>query len=201
MLRLLPRESERARVAQFGLARARKSAARVEHAACTPEHGRAPRGAAVPPAQSASLGYGPTLTSAAGRAHVASACATPPPERERARARGAVRTCARSQVCCSCGARGLHAGARPCTEGGGRPAGTVGFLRVRADSNQRGGARARRKRVCYASSRERTSARAWRSSDLRALASQLLVWSTRLARRSTAVHRGGRPSRRHSRLP
>ena len=140
-------------MAQFGLARARKFAARVEHAACTPKHGRAPRGAAVPPAQSASLGYGPTLTSAAGRALVASACATPPPERERARARGAVRTCARSQVCCSCGARGLHAEARPCTEGGGRPAGTVGFLRVRADSNQRGGARARRKRVCcrYAS--------------------------------------------------
>jgi hypothetical protein len=166
-------------VAQRELARARKSSARVEHAACTPEHGRAPRGAAVPPAQSASIGYGPTLTSAAGRAHVASACATPPPERERARARGAVRTCARSQVCCSCGARGLHAEARPCTEGGGRPAGTVGFLRVRADSNQRGGARARRKRACYASSRERASARGWRSADLRALASQLVVWSTR----------------------
>ena len=91
--------------------------------------------------------------------------------RASAGARGAARTCARSQVFCSCGARGLHAGARPCTEGGGRPAGTVGFLRVRADSNQRGGARAGRKRVCYASSRERASARAWRSADLRALAS------------------------------
>ena len=147
------------------------------------------------------MGYKPTPTSAAARAHVASARAAPPPERERARAVGAVRTCARSQVSCSCGARGLHAGARPCTEGGGRPAGAVGFHRVKADSNQRGGARARRKRACCASSRERASARGWRSSDLRTLASQLLVWSTRLARRSTAVHRGGWPSRRRSRLP
>ena len=80
--------------------------------------------------QWAIVGYGPTLTSAVGRAHVAGARAKPPPERERARAGGAIRTCARSQVSCSCGAPGLHAGARPCTEGGGRPAGAVGFLRV-----------------------------------------------------------------------
>ena len=55
--RLLPRgrerESERARaqLAQFRLARSRKSAARVEHAPCTPEHGRPPRETAVPLAQ------------------------------------------------------------------------------------------------------------------------------------------------------
>ena len=136
-----------------------------------------------------------------GCAHVASARATLFPERERARAVGAVLTCARMQVSCSFGARGSHVGARPCTEGDGHPAGAVGFHRVWADANQHSGTRARRKRACCASSRERESAHGWRRSDLRTHASQLLVWSSRLARRSTAAHRARRPSRWRSRLP
>ena len=209
----------------------------------------------------------PTPTSAARRAHAASARAAPPPERERARWRFFLRTCASKLLV---GGRGWHVGARPCTEGEGRLAGAVGFHRAWADSNQRGAARARRKRACCASSRERESARSG-AFFLRTCASKLLVggrgwhvgarpctegegrlagavgfhrawtdsnqrgaararrkraccassrereravalflahmrksaarWRPRLARRSTAVHRGRGPSRWRSGLP
>jgi hypothetical protein len=134
------------------------------------------------------------------RARRKRACCASSRERERARTVGAVLTCARTQVSCSFGARSSHVEAQPCTEGDGRAAGAVGFHGVWTDANQRGPARARRKRACCASSQERASARSWRSSDVRTHASQLLVWSTQLARQSTAVHRGRRPSHWHSGL-
>jgi hypothetical protein len=49
--------------------------------------------------------------------------------------------------------------ARPCTDGEGRSAGAVCFHGTCTNSNQRGGAHARRKRACFASSRERESDR------------------------------------------
>ena len=85
-------------------------------------------------------------------AHTLQARAALPPERERARAVALLYSCARAQVSCSFGGRGSHVGVRPCTDGESHPAGTVGFHRVRTDSNQRGGARARRKSACCASS-------------------------------------------------
>ena len=153
------RERASARGGAVRLAHARKSAARVEHAAGTPEHGRAPRESGRP---AGAVGFHRVWADSnqrgGARARRKRACCAS--SRERASARGgAVRTCARTQVSCSCGARGWHVGARPCTEGDGRPAGAVGFHRVWTDSNQRGGARARRKRACCASSRERASAR------------------------------------------
>ena len=109
----------------------------------------------------ASMEYGPTPTSAARRAHVASARAALPPERESARGLRFF-TCARTQVSCSFMSRGSYVGARPCTEGDDRSADAVGYHGVWAYSNQRRGARARRKRACCASSSERESARGLR---------------------------------------
>ena len=107
------------------------------------EHGRAPTERAVSLAQCASIGYGPAPLSTVGRAHVASARAAPPPEGERAVARLRVHT---REFCLLVGNRDWKVGARPCTEGEGRPAGAVGFHETWADSNQGGAARARRKR-------------------------------------------------------
>ena len=67
-----------------------------------------------------------------------------------------LRTCASKLLI---GGRGWHVEARPCTDGEDRETGTVGFRRAWTESNQRGGARARRKRPCCASFRERESER------------------------------------------
>jgi hypothetical protein len=121
--------------------------------------------------------------------------------RESERMRLAMFDCARTQVRFSFGGRSWHVGARPCTERDGRPAGAVGFHMVWVNSNQRSGARTRRKRACCSSSQERESARGWRIFDLRTYASKLLVWRPRLARGSTPVHRGNPPSCWRSGLP
>ena len=77
-----------------------------------------------------------------------------------------------------------YVGARPCTEGEGRLAGTVGFHRACIDSNQRGAARTRRKCACCASCRERERAR-WRF-FLRTCARKLLVGGRGLLPRERA---------------
>ena len=77
-------ERERAQWRYFPCAHAQVSCS-LEAAAGMSEHGRAPSERAVSLAQCASAGYVPTPTSAAGRAHVASARAGPRPKRERAR--------------------------------------------------------------------------------------------------------------------
>ena len=117
----------------------------LEAAAGTSERGRAPMERAASLAQWAFIENASTLTSAARHAHAASARAAPPPEKESARG-GVIflRTCAKKLLV---GSRGWHIGAQPCTEEEGRLAGTVGFHRACIDSNQRGAARARRKRA------------------------------------------------------
>ena len=89
----------------------------------------------------------------APRAHAASARAAPSPEREHAVERSRVCTLERRLLV---GDRGWHVGARPCTEREGRLAGAVGLSRARTGCNQHAASRARRKRACYASSREST---------------------------------------------
>ena len=64
-----------------------------------------------------------------------------------------VRVCAHSNAVG--GHDGWHVRARPCTEEEGRVAGAVNFREAETDSNQRGAARASRKRTCCASCRER----------------------------------------------
>ena len=166
----------------------------LEAAADPSEHGRAPRERAVSLAQWGFVGYEPTPTSAARRAHAASARAAPPPERERAVARSRVRTLERRLLVRG---RGWHVGARPCTEGKGRLAGVVGFHRAGDDSNQRGAARTRRKRAWHASSLERACGGAFMYALTRTPAAR---WRPQLARRSTAVHQGRGPSRLRSGL-
>ena len=146
VLRLLLRESVRWRDRVCAHA---NSVCSLETAAGMSEHGHAPMERNVKLAQWAFMGYGTTPTTAAGRAHVASACAAPPPEGERAVLRSRVRT---HELRLLIGGRGWHVGAQPCTDGEGRPAGTVSFHRVQTSSNQRGGARARRNRAYCASS-------------------------------------------------
>ena len=156
VLRFLPRERESAR-AVLTSARTQVSCSfggrgwHVGARPCTEGDGR-PAGAA---------GFHRVWTDAnqhgAARARRKRACCASSPLRESARGLRFL-TCARTQVSCSFGGRGWHVGARPCTEGDGRSAGgAVGFHRAWADSNQRGAARARRKRTCCASSRERAS--------------------------------------------
>ena len=128
----------------------------LEAAAGMSEHGRAPSEGGVSLAQFAFVRYGPTPTSAARRAHFASARAAYPPEGERAVARMYVFT---RKLRLLVRGRGWHVRAWPFTEGESRLAGAVGFHMAWADSNQRGEARTRCKRRCYASSRERESAR------------------------------------------
>ena len=65
----------------------------------TSEQDRAPRKRAVSLAQCASMGHGPTPTSAAERARAASAHAAPPPEGEHAEWR--TRVCAHANAGCS----------------------------------------------------------------------------------------------------
>ena len=65
------------------------------------------------------------------------------------------RLCVRTRASGLCYGRGWHVGARPCTVGERPLAGAVAFHRIWIDYNPRGTARARRKRVCFASSRER----------------------------------------------
>ena len=67
----------------------------LEAAAGTSQHGRAPRERAVSLAQWDSIGQGTTPTSAARRAHAASARGAPPPERESAR--GCAYSCVHAQ--------------------------------------------------------------------------------------------------------
>ena len=166
-----------------------------------------------------------------------------PRERERARWRYFLRTCVRKLLV---GSHGWHVGARPCTEGKRCLAGAVGFHLAGADCSQRGAARKRRKRECYASSRERARDGAWPCSEgegrltgavgfhragsdsnqrgahapqarvLRLLQreracavafffahmrKEATCWKPRQARRSAAVHRGRAPSRWRSGLP
>ena len=110
------------------------------------------------------IGHGSTHTSAARRAHIASARGASSRERKRVRWRYFLRTCARKlQI----GGRGWHLGPRSCTEGEGRLAGAVGFQKVWTKSNQRGAARVHRKRTCCGSTRERERAQ-WRYSCARA---------------------------------
>ena len=187
VLRPLPRERARA-VAFFSCAHAQESYL-LEAVAGTSERGRAPRERAVNLAHWAFLEHEPTPTSAARRAHAASARTTSPSETERARWRYFLRTCARKLLV---GSRGWHIGARPCTEEEGRLAGTVGFHRAWIDSNQRGAARARHKCACYAFSQERARGGAFACVRTRMPAAR--CWRPRLARQSTAVLRGRGPS-------
>ena len=167
----------------------------LEATAGTSNHGLAPRERAISLGQWAFKGYGPTPISAARRAHAASARGAPPPERERAVARSRVRTGERRVPV---GGHGWHVGARPCSEGEGRLGGAVGFHRVWTDINQRGAARALRKRAWCASSRERACVGAFACAHTRTPAAR---WRPRLARRSTAVHRGRGSTRWRSGLP
>ena len=99
-----PPERERARAVVLFLSCAHAQlSCSLEAAAGMSEHGRAPRGVAVKLAQWASIEYEPTLTSAARRAHITSARAALPPERERERERAQWRffSCAHVQVRCS----------------------------------------------------------------------------------------------------
>ena len=138
------------------LAHMRKPAAREAKAGAW-HHVLAPNERALPLARRPSRAGEPVSSSAARRAHDASARAARPPERESARGSAFfLRTCARKLLV---GGRGWHVGPRLCTEGEGRLAGVVSFQRARTDSNQRGAARTRRKRACYASNRERERAR------------------------------------------
>ena len=130
VLRHLPRQSARGGV--IFCAHAQESYL-LEAAAGTSERGRAPRKRAVSLAQWASTEHGSTPTSAAWRAHGASARATPSPKRERAVALS--RVCARECRLLVVGGRGWHVRARPCSEGEGRLTGAVGFHRAGTDSN------------------------------------------------------------------
>ena len=132
----LERESVHAVALFFPLVHAQVSCS-LESAAGMSEHGRAPRERAVPLPQWASIGHGPTPTSAARRAHVASARAALPLERESVRAVALIflRTCASKLLV---GDRGWHVGTRPCIGPMGRFAGSVGFRKVWTDSNLRG---------------------------------------------------------------
>ena len=162
----------------------------LEAAAGTSERGRAPMERAASLAQWAFIENASTLTSAARRAHAATARAAPPPEKESARGGDFfLCKCARKLLV---GSRGCHIGARPCTEEEGRLAGTVGFHRACIDSNQRGAARARRKCACYASSQER--ARGGAFACVRTRTPAACRWRPRMTRRSTAVLRGRGPS-------
>ena len=181
VLRILLRESVRWR--DRVCAHANSDFTLEAAAGILPEHGHSPKKRAVPLAQCASIGHEPTLTSTEGRAHVARAHAAPPPEGERAVARSHVRT---RELRLLFGGRGWHVGARPCTEGEEGPlAGAVSFHRSRTGSKQRGAARARRKRVSCASSRERERAQ-WRF-FLRTCARKLLIGGH-------GWHIGARPS-------
>ena len=125
-----PHENASARGGVFSCAHAQESYL-LEAVAGTSERGCAPRKRAVSLAQWASTEHASTPTSAARRAHGASARAAPPRKL-------LVGGCCR------------YVGARPCTDGEGRLTGTVGFHRECIDSNQRGAARTRRRRACCA---------------------------------------------------
>ena len=93
----------------------------------TSEQDRAPRKRAVSLAQCASMGHGPTPTSAAERARRKRACCAS----SRGRARRVAYSCVRTRECrLLIGGRGWHVEAGPCTEGDGRLAGAVGFHRT-----------------------------------------------------------------------
>ena len=93
---------ERVRAVARSRVRTRELRLFVGAAADMSKHGRAQREMALPLAQWAFIWHGPTPTSAARRAHVASTCAALPPERERERARsGTFFYCAHAQVSCS----------------------------------------------------------------------------------------------------
>ena len=115
----------------------------LEAAASTSEHGRAPR-ERVSLAQWASVRHEPFATSAKQCARAASARGAPPPERVREVVWGRVRTRERRLLI---GGSSWHVGVRSCTEGEGRLAAVVDFHQNKTDSNQRGAARAHRKRA------------------------------------------------------
>ena len=146
----LPPERERV-VAHFPV-HTRERPMLVEAAAGKSEHGRAPKERAVSLAQWPSKRHGPTPTDTERRARAASARAAPPHEIEHAVARSHVRTRERWLVV---GGSGWHVRAWVCTEAEGRLVGVLCFHRARTGSNQCGAARARRKRACCATSRER----------------------------------------------
>ena len=122
----------------------------------------------------------------AARAHVASARATPPPQREPAQWRTSA---LHAQATPRNAGQDLHVGAQPCNEEGWLLARAVPFDSAWSDCHQRGGARARNKRACCASSPERASVVARKRTTR---ASHLTKRGPGLARGSTALHRKGR---------
>ena len=150
VLRLLPRESARWRIRVCAHANA---GCLLEAAAGTSEQGRAPRERAVSMAQWASMGHGLTLVSGgAARARRKRACCAS----SRERVRGSAFACAHTRTLA--GRRrprlarrsmSVHRGRGPSRWRSGLPTSTY-------HSDQCGAARARRKRACCASSRERT---------------------------------------------
>ena len=140
----------------------------LEAAAGMSEHGRATRKRAVALAHWASIGHGPTPTSATGRARVASARAEPRPTRERAQWRASA---LHAQAASRSEGQGWNVGARPCAarRAAFRSCSALPQRTERVPPARRG-ARARRKCTCWASSQERASAvvrkRATRASHL-----------------------------------
>ena len=179
-MRLLPRE--RARGGVFPCAHV-QAGCLLEAAAGTSERGRAQRERTVSLAQWAYIGH-ERLQAAWRGARTPQARVLRLLPRETAPWRFFLRTRASWLLI---GGRGWQNRARPCTEGEGRLTGAVGFHRTWANCNQRDAARARRKRACCASSRERAHSCAFACAHTRMPAARC---RPRLACRSTAVHRG-----------
>ena len=152
---------------------ARKRATRASHLskwgsrASTWEHGLAPKKGGFSLVQCPSVVHGAIAASTARRAHAASACAAPPPQREPAQWRASA---LHAQATSRSEGQGWHVKARQCIEEGRLLARAVSFFRAWSICRQHGAARARSKRKCCASSLERASAvarkRATRASHL-----------------------------------
>ena len=160
---------------------------------------RAPREMPVPLAQWASLAHGARAASAARRAHVGSARAAPPPERETARQCPA--SAVHAQATSRSEGQGWHVGARPyAAKRAASRSGSALLKRMERAPPARRVANASQARLLRLLPRKRELTRL-RFFYLRTCASKLLIWRPRLARRSTAVRRGRRPSRWRSGLP
>ena len=138
----------------------------LEATASTFEHGLASRKRGFSLVQYPFAGHGSTTTSAARRARDASARAAPPPHRQPTQccasspqtANAVARLRAPRESRLLVGGRSWHVGAWSYTDEEGLLAGAVPFRRALADYNQRGTARARRKRTCCAYSPQTANA-------------------------------------------
>ena len=129
---------------------ARKRATRASHLskwgsrASTWEHGLAPKKGGFSLVQCPSVVHGAIAASTARRAHAASACAAPPPQRKPAQWRASA---LHAQATLRSQDQDWHMGARPCPEEGRLLDRAVPSRSAWSDCRQRGAASARNKRA------------------------------------------------------